>query len=125
MARRRMDTGEAQDLLDELKKYCQGELCTCIRTQVFYGLVAGSFGEEIADQFTPHAVMGEARSADFAANATGVAALVTAGALTEPELAEVKAGLLGIEPMEGGVAGAPAEDLGDSADPGGKGGCQN
>jgi len=67
-----------QDLLDELKMYVRERLCKTLTLKVFRWLVTCSYGKEIADKFTPAAMMQKASRPDFAANATAVGALVAA-----------------------------------------------
>ena len=90
------DAANAQDLLDELKKYVQRRLCQEIQAQLFYRLVELSFGREAADSSTPVAVMQKTRSSDFSHNASGVAALMKSGYLDPSQYPGIDSGLLGI-----------------------------
>ena len=112
------DGGSANDVVDELKRHCQGALCDAIKTQVLHRLIRMSWDEETADKFCPVPIMQTSQAADFAANAPGIEALVSVGALTKPELDQAKKQKLGIEPVEGDIAGplginaAVPDDLG-------------
>jgi hypothetical protein len=90
------DGDNAQDLLDELKKFVQRRLCEAIRSQLFRRLVEMSYGREAAERGTPIPVMQKTRSSDFASNAPGVAALVSAGYLEASQYAGVDSELLGL-----------------------------
>jgi len=95
------DSMAAQDLLDELVIYVRQQLSDLLSAKLFRPLVEMSFGPEIAARYSPTAVLQRASRPDFAANATAVAALATAGYLDESQYAEVDQEILGLPQRDG------------------------
>lgn len=90
------DSGASQDVIDDLVQFMRHELCEMVRLRLFRPFVEMNFGAMFADRFTPRATMLRMSRPDFAANATAVAALKTAGYLDPSQLVDIDREILGL-----------------------------
>ena len=68
------DSGNSQDLLDELKMFVRSRICQQL-TILGRRLLRMSFGDEVASKFAPKFSMQKASRPDFASNATAIGGL--------------------------------------------------
>ncbi len=90
------DSGASQDVVDDLVQFVRHELCEMITLRLFRPFVEMNFGVDFAERFTPKATMLKMSRPDFAANATAVAALKTAGYLDPSQLPDIDREILGL-----------------------------
>ena len=98
------DSSASQDIVDDLVQFIRHEICELLTLRLFRPFIAMNFGEDFAHRYTPKATMLKMSRPDFAANATAVAALKTAGYLDPSQLADIDREILGL-PERPGVGG--------------------
>lgn len=115
-----------QNSLTTLQRQAKRSVCTMLRRDVLYPLVAYNYGEQAARQLTPCVSLGEVEQFDFAATATAIAQLARASYLDPSQHAGIDT-MLGLPPREAQPAqtGAPqgqqgqqdqGDDMGDMED---------
>ncbi len=90
------DSGASQDVVDDLVQFVRQEICDLIEQRLFRPFVELNFGADFAQRYTPKATMLKMSRPDFAANATAVAALKTAGYLDPSQLPDIDREILGL-----------------------------
>ncbi len=90
------DSAASQDVVDDLVQYVRHELCELLSLRLFRPFLELNFGSEFAQRYAPRASMLKMSRPDFAANATAVAALKTAGYLDPSQLADIDREILGL-----------------------------
>ena len=95
------DSGASQDVIDDLVQFVRHEICELLNLRLFRPFVEMNFGSEFAQRYTPKATMLKMSRPDFAANATAVAALKTAGYLDSSQLADIDREILGLPERPG------------------------
>jgi hypothetical protein len=90
------DSGASQDVVDDLVQFMRHEICELIGLRLFRPFVEMNFGADFAQRYTPKATMLKMSRPDFAANATAVAALKTAGYLDPSQLPDIDREILGL-----------------------------
>jgi len=90
------DSGASQDVIDDLVQFVRHEICELIQLRLFRPFVEINFGTDFAERYTPKATMLKMSRPDFAANATAVAALTTAGYLDPSQLPDSDREILGL-----------------------------
>jgi len=100
------DSGASQDVVDDLVQFVRHEICELITLRLFRPFVEMNFWTDFAQRFTPKATMLKMSRPDFAANATAVAALKTAGYLDPSQLPDIDREILGLpeRPLRAGEA---------------------
>ena len=88
-------------MIDDLVQFVRHEICELLNLRLFRPFVEMNFGSEFAQRYTPKATMLKMSRPDFAANATAVAALKTAGYLDSSQLADIDREILGLPERPG------------------------
>lgn len=96
------DSGASQDVVDDLVQFVRHEICELLELRLFRPFVEMNFGVQLAERYTPKATMLKMSRPDFAANATAVAALKTAGYLDPSQLPDIDREILGLPERPGG-----------------------
>jgi|GEM_PF-1946786 len=111
------DSDNAQDLLDELKQYVRRNICEVLTAKLFHPLLVMNFGKDFADNYTPIASMQRTSMPDFAANATGIAALMTSQYIDPSQLDGIDRDILGFpERADNSESAGDADIEEDAAD---------
>jgi len=92
----RADSAASQDVVDDLVQFVRHEICEMLTIGLFRPFVEMNFGADFAQRYTPRATMLKMSRPDFAANATAVAALKTAGYLDPSQLPDIDREILGL-----------------------------
>jgi hypothetical protein len=97
----RADSAASQDVVDDLVQFVRHEICDLLSRGLFRPFVEMNFGSDFAQRYTPRATMLKMSRPDFAANATAVAALKTAGYLDASQLPDIDREILGLPERPG------------------------
>jgi len=100
----RADSAASQDVIDDLVQFMRREICEMLTTRLFRPFVEINFGRSFADRYTPRATMLKTSRPDFAANATAVAALVSAGYVDRSQLSGIDREILGLPERAGATS---------------------